>query len=55
MVANGPPTKACWKSSTPCWSYSDKERTPDGLHKLKLREGLDGKAKITVKSRRRGR
>jgi hypothetical protein len=45
------PTKACWKSTTPGYSYSDKNRTPDGIQKIKMKEGLDGKARIGVKGK----
>jgi hypothetical protein len=45
------PTKACWKSTTPGYSYGDNDKTPDGLQRTKLGSGADGKAKITVKGR----
>jgi len=45
------PTRACWKSTTPGFTYGDKERTPDGLQRTKLRAGLAGKARIGIKGK----
>lgn len=45
------PTKACWKATTPGYAYSDRDRTPDGIQKIKMKEGLDGKARIGVKGK----
>ena len=45
------PTEACWKSTTPGFNYGDKEKTPDGLQKLRLRSGIAGKSRITVKGK----
>jgi hypothetical protein len=44
--------KACWKSSSKGWVYSDKDLTPDGIQSLKLTAGITpGKAKITLKGK----
>lgn len=39
--------KDCWKAtSTKGFKYTDKSATPDGITKLKLKEGADGKAQV---------
>jgi cysteine-rich repeat protein len=38
--------KPCWKPTKKGYRYVDKALTPDGLLKLDLRAGIDGKAKI---------
>jgi hypothetical protein len=43
--------KPCWKEQAGGFIYKDKELTPNGLAQLRVREGLDGKAKIGVKGR----
>lgn len=42
----------CWKEKkTTGFTYADKERTPDGVRKVVLRTGLNGKAKITLSAK----
>jgi hypothetical protein len=37
--------KPCWKATKTSFAYADKERTPDGVQQLSLKEGLkDGRA-----------
>lgn len=44
--------KPCWQDKTKGFNYNDKDRTPDGIQKLILREGLlAGKAKIILKGK----
>lgn len=38
--------KPCWTSKSKSFVYADKDRTPTGMSKLTLTEGIDGKAKI---------
>jgi hypothetical protein len=41
--------KPCWKEKTTSFSYADKDRTPSGMQKLQLAQGLtDGKAKVVA-------
>jgi len=47
LCAGGP----CWKSKTHGFEYKDKDRTPSGIEKLSLKEGVAGKASIQVKGR----
>jgi len=61
FVANAPAggacgTKPCWKAlgkppASKGFRYRDKERTPDGLLKVRLKPGADGKAKIILKGK----
>ncbi len=44
-------SKPCWKSTTPGFTYSDRDRTPAGIKSAKLKEGEAGKARIGVKGR----
>jgi cysteine-rich repeat protein len=41
--------KPCWKPTRHGFSYADKFLAADGIQQLTLTEGLDGKAKITLK------
>ena len=44
--------KACWRENSKGFQYKDKDATPDGVTKLKLREGLvDGKAQIQLQGK----
>jgi len=43
--------KPCWKETKHGFTYLDRDLTPDGLFKIVLKEGLDGKARITVKGK----
>ncbi len=44
--------KPCWRAAgTKGFRYKDKERTPDGLDKLGLVPGAEGKAKVIVKGK----
>jgi hypothetical protein len=46
------PTNDCWKTvSIKGFTYKDKERTPNGVDKVVLRAGLDGKAKVQLKGK----
>lgn len=40
----------CWKEVTKGFNYKDKDKTPDGVAQLVLREGADGAAKIQLKA-----
>lgn len=43
---------ACWKENAKGFAYKDKDRTPDGIDQLKLKEGLvTGKSQIQVKGK----
>jgi hypothetical protein len=45
-------TRPCWKASgTSGFSYKDPSRTPDGADKVRLRAGLQGKAKLQYKGK----
>ena len=54
--ANAPGGGLCGSNPKPCWKatgikgfrYKDKDLTPDGIQKMILKEGADGKAKILV-------
>jgi hypothetical protein len=50
-LCNATHPKPCWKESGHGFTYLDRDLTPDGLFKITLKEGLDGKAKITVKGK----
>ena len=41
----------CWQSTKKGYRYRDRDLTPDGLQKLDLRIGEDGKAKLQVKGK----
>jgi len=41
--------RPCWSARASKLKYVDKERTPDGLQKVDLKAGADGKAKVAVK------
>jgi hypothetical protein len=42
----------CWRSTGKGFTYKDKERSPDGLQQIVLKEGLvPGKAKIIVRGK----
>jgi hypothetical protein len=43
--------RPCWKESGTGFKYVDRDLTPDGLQKVQLKAGLDGKAKILVKGK----
>ena len=43
--------KPCWHAKSKGFSYADKDGTPTGMRKLVLTEGVDGKAKITVRAK----
>jgi len=43
--------RPCWKESKNGFTYVDRDLTPDGIQKLLLRAGVDGKAKIQVKGK----
>jgi len=43
--------KPCWKETSKGYSYKDKGLTPHGLSSVKLNEGVDGKAKVSVKGK----
>jgi cysteine-rich repeat protein len=61
LGARAPAGGSC--AGTPCWRalgnptgangyrYTDKERTPDGIERLQLMPGVEGKARIVVKGR----
>jgi hypothetical protein len=42
------PSKPCWKGRKHGFDYADRALTPNGLQSISLREGLVGKARITV-------
>lgn len=42
---------ACWRLASTAYRYSDAERTPDGLKRIVLKAGSEGRAKITVRAR----
>jgi len=44
------PTKACWKPSAKRIQYRDPVETPDGLQRVTLKPGADGRAAIIVKA-----
>ena len=45
-------TKPCWKVlDVKGFSYKDADRTPNGIDRLVLKAGLDGKAKVTLKGK----
>jgi hypothetical protein len=43
------PAKPCWKETKAGFKYRDKDLTPDGLARIKLRAGGAGKGKISVR------
>jgi hypothetical protein len=43
--------KPCWHESAKGFSYADGDLTPHGVRTLKLAEGTEGRAKITLKGR----
>jgi len=43
--------KPCWKEQSKGYRYADKDRTPDGMDRLQLKEGVAGKAKVLVKGK----
>jgi hypothetical protein len=50
-VCNASTATPCWSESTTGFSYRDKDRTPDGIQTLVLREGLVGAARIVLRAR----
>jgi hypothetical protein len=42
--------RPCWKETTRGFKYADKDRTPDGVVSLTLKEGLEGAAQIGLKA-----
>jgi hypothetical protein len=44
------PSKACWKPSAKKVQYRDPVETPDGLQRITLKPGADGRAAIIVKA-----
>jgi hypothetical protein len=40
--------RACWRETSSRFRYNDKELTPNGVARLLLRQGPDGKARITL-------
>ena len=58
-TANIPAGGLCGANPKPCWKatgikgyiYKDKDMTPDGVAKLQLKEGADGKAKIQLQTK----
>lgn len=44
--------KPCWKTSKTSFTYTDKERSPDGVQQLSLKEGLkDGRSTQSLKGK----
>lgn len=44
--------KPCWKAAKTSFTYADKERSPDGVQQLSLKEGLkDGRSTQSVKGK----
>jgi hypothetical protein len=43
--------RPCWKGVTTGFSYSDKERTPEGVDRIRLTAGDTGKARILVRGK----
>ncbi len=43
--------RPCWTDKSTGFVYKDKDATPDGITGLKLKEGIDGKAKIGLKGK----
>ena len=43
--------KPCWKETKKGFKYQDKERTLDGLAAIVLKEGNDGKARVTARGK----
>jgi hypothetical protein len=41
----------CWRETSTGYRYADRERTPDGLSKILLRAGGQGRARITLKGK----
>jgi hypothetical protein len=51
-TCGGPRPRACWKRTAKGYEYYDKERTPDGIERVKLEKGdRAGKASIEVKGK----
>jgi hypothetical protein len=42
---------SCWRETASGFKYADRDGTPDGIQKLELKEGLDGRTKIGLKAR----
>ena len=47
----GPAGKPCWKESARGFTYRNRDLAPDGILRLALKDGADGKAKIVLKGR----
>jgi fibronectin-binding autotransporter adhesin len=43
-------TRPCWRVGSSGLKYNDKYRAPDGVSKVLVKQGLDGKARIVVKA-----
>jgi cysteine-rich repeat protein len=50
-LCNAANPKPCWKESKVGFRYYDKDLTPDGMFQMTLREGIDGRARISVRGK----
>jgi hypothetical protein len=41
----------CWKKRGDTFTYSDRDRSPNGLHRVQLRPGSGGETNITVQGK----